>query len=145
MDNPGLKNLGSRQITSPLDGVSITEGSSSSANPVTYLDRLDGMLSATIYANFTYGGGGTSLAAYVETSLDGITWIEVARFSFTTLSAAKIINISAGTDILSAYAPAALSNDTGKSGIFGYRWRCRATSVGTYTNNTTLSVTMDCR
>jgi hypothetical protein len=127
-------------ISAPLDGVVITEGSSAAGLAQAFLDRLDGMLSATIQANFTWGGGGTSLAAVVETSFDHITWVEVARFAFTTASAVKLINISASTEILAAYAAATLSNDTGKSGVFGDRWRCKVTSVGTYTNNTSLSM-----
>ena len=135
-----LYTLGDRQITSPLDGVVITEGSNSSGQSVGYIS-VDGGLSATIHANFKYGGGGTSLIATVETYL-GSTWLEVARFSFLLVSKQRIINISANTELLTAYDPVALSNDTGKSGIFGYRWRCVATSVGTYTNNTSLTVRM---
>ena len=44
--------------------------------------------SLVIQANFTYGSGGTSADAWVQTSLDGgTTWTDIANFHFTTASA----------------------------------------------------------
>lgn len=146
MDNPGLYNLGDKAITTALTDAVITESVSASGSSIAYRDRLDGMLSATIQANFTWGGGGTSVSVRIETSLEqGANWVEVARFQFTTQSAMKLLNIVAGNEIVAIYQPAALTNDTGKSGIFGTRWRCIISSVGTYTGNTALTVRMAAR
>jgi hypothetical protein len=42
----------------------------------------------TIQANFTYGSGGTSTDAYLQTSLDGMnTWVDIAEFHFLVASA----------------------------------------------------------
>ncbi len=48
----------------------------------------------TIQANFTYGSGGTSVDAYVQSSVDnGVTWFDIANFHFTTSSAIRQFNL----------------------------------------------------
>lgn len=139
--NPGIKNLGDAAITAAVTGSVITSGVSSQGVAQAFIDKLEGATGVTLQANFTYGSGGTSVAAAVETSIDqGLTWVEIARFAFTTASAEKVLSVIGNSEITTAYTPAALSSDTAKSGILGDRLRCKVTSVGTYAGNTSLSV-----
>jgi len=149
MQNPGIKNLGDAAlsaINAATGGAIITSASDRQGVSQSYLDRLEGMNSATVAVNFNWGSGGTSLDVYVETTLDqGTTWVQVAHAHFTTASAQKLFNLSAETDQVDAFTPAALANDKGQWGIFGDRWRARIITVGTYGGNTSLSVRMSAR
>lgn len=146
MENAGLYNLGDTPIGAADAGSVITAGVSSGGVAQAFLDSLDGMSSCTLQANFAYGSDGTTLAIIVETSLDqGATWIEVAAFAFATASAEKLITLVADKEIVAAYTPGALPDDTGKSGIFGERWRARKISTGVYAGNSAVSVRMVAR
>ncbi len=104
--------------------------------------------SAIIQANFTYGSGGTSVDAWVQTSIDdGLTWADVANFHFTTSSARFLFNLSALTPVTVQYTPTdgALAANTAKDGLLGAIWRVKSTSVGTYAGGTTLRVDMVAR
>lgn len=132
----GIKNLGDVDITVALTDSVITEG----ANGVSYIDDLDGMSGVSLQATFVYGSGGTSVAAIVQTSLDqGSSWIDIARFDFTTASAKKVANISTGAMSAPA-AVAALGAEGDLDYILGDRLRVKVTSVGTYAGSTSLSV-----
>lgn len=149
MNNPGMKILGDASlaaINAATTAAVITEDTDATGAARAYLDGLDGMLAATIEANFSYGSGGTSLKVMIETSLDqGTTWTEVARLAFTTASAQKVVNLSGLTPVTTVYAPAALSDDAVKDGVFGPRWRARILTVGVYAGNSSLSVRMIAR
>jgi hypothetical protein len=97
----------------------------------------------TLQANFTYGSGGTSVDAYVQTSIDGgTTWIDVAEFHFTTASERYAYNIQSATSVTSEYTATdgTLSANTSKDGIFGNQWRVKYTSSGTYAGGTSLRI-----
>lgn len=149
MDNAGLKNLGDASlaaINAATVATVITSDPDDFGATVAYIDGLEGMLGATIQANFNYGSGGTSLKVIVETSLDqGTTWVEVVRLAFTTASEENVVNLSGLTPKTTVVTPAALSDDTCLDGIFGDRWRCKILAVGTYAGNTSLSVRMQAR
>ena len=145
MVNPGIYNLGDvavAAINAATAGSVVTEGADGVAN----IDDLDGIVAATLQANFSYGSGGTTLKVIFETSLDqGTTWIEVARLAFTTAGAQKIVNLSALTPVTTVYTPATLSDDAVKDGILGPRWRARIIAAGTYAGNTALSLRLVAR
>lgn len=97
----------------------------------------------TIQCNFTYGSGGTTADAWVQTSVDGgQTWIDVANFHFTTSSLRAIYNLSATTPITTQYTATdgTLAANTAKDGILGTLIRVKDTTTGTYAGGTTLSV-----
>ncbi len=132
MDLRGRKRLLSATITAAGAGVTTTA-----------IDSLDLAKAATIQANFDYGSGGTSLKVWVQTSVDGgSTWVDVACFAFTTSDARKVVNLSGLTPVTTLYTATdgTLADDTVKDGVFGARWRCKYTSVGTYAGSTTISV-----
>ncbi len=141
MQNPGIYNLGDVALTAINAATTATVVTSNS-----YIDDLDGMLSASLQVNFTYGSGGTSIKATIETSLDqGLTWVEVARFALATASLEKVVNLSGLTPVATLYAPTTLSDDSVKDGILGERWRAKIITVGTYAGNTSLSIRMIAR
>lgn len=136
MNSPGYYSLADIAITTALTG-----------STQTAIENLEGMLAGTIQAKFAYGSGGTSAKVYVQTTLDdGLTWVDVASFAFTTTSATKIINLSGLTPKTTAVTPSdgALSDDTCVDGVLGNALRVKITTTGIY-SNTTLSVKLIAR
>ncbi|CAN7693437.1 hypothetical protein LJR030_003672 [Rhizobium sp. LjRoot30] len=126
MLNPGSFTLLSRQLTTALAGEAQT------ANI-----KLAGILAATLQCEFTYGSGGASCKVYAQVSLDnGLTWIDVACFAFTTASAVKVINLSARTPVTVPITPtqASLPDNTFVDGILGATMRAVVVSAGNYSN-----------
>lgn len=142
MYNPGIKDLASVAITTALTGSVVTEGSDANGADIAYVDRLNGAVAAAVQFRLSYGSGGTSVKAYLQTSLDqGSTWIDIACATFTTSSAVRVVNLSALTAKTTAATPTdgTLTDDTAVDGILGDRLRVKVTSTGTYAN-TQLSV-----
>lgn len=140
--NPGIYNLGDATITTAAVGSVITDGTSPAGEDQDFIDRLEGILAAAVQFRFSYGAGGTSVRAYLQTTLDqGTTWIDIACVLFTTASEVAAFNFSGLTPKTTALVPAdgALADDTTVDGILGDRLRVKVTSTGTY-SNTTLSV-----
>jgi hypothetical protein len=149
MDNPGIRNLGDvalAAINAATTAAVVTSQTDAGGDTQAYVDRLQGMLAASISVNFNYGSGGTSIKVLIETSLDqGTTWTEVWRCALGTASEQNIINLSGLTPLTTPYTPAALTDDTTKDGIFGDRLRARILTVGTYAGNTSLAIRMHAR
>ena len=96
-----------------------------------------------IQAEFTYGSGGTTVDAYVQTTFDGGgTWTDIAQFHFTTASARKIFNLSALTPVTTQATPTdgALASNTAIDGIIGSQVRVKYQSAGTYAGGTALEI-----
>lgn len=128
MNSPGYYSLADTAITTALTG-----------SAQTAIENLEGMLAASIQAKFAYGSGGTTTKVYVQTTLDdGITWVDVASFAFTTASATKIVNLSGLTPKTTAVTPSdgALADDTCVDGVLGDALRVKLTTTGTYVNTT---------
>jgi hypothetical protein len=99
--------------------------------------------SLLVQANFTYGSGGTSVDAYLQTTADGgATWIDLANFHFTTSSARKLLNLSSLTPVTSIATPTdgSLASNTAVDGLIGSSLRIKYTTVGTYAGGTTLKI-----
>jgi hypothetical protein len=99
--------------------------------------------SMAFQATLTYGSGGTTATAWVQTSFDdGVTWCDVANFAFTTASARSVQNVSALTTVLAAAAATdgTLASNTANSGLLGALWRVKYTTTGTYAGGTLLRV-----
>ena len=98
---------------------------------------------AALQGTFTYGSGGTTADAWVQTSLDGgTTWCDVANFHFALASARFVFNLSSLTVNTTQVTPTdgTLAANSAKDGIFGDFWRVKYTTVGTYAGNTQLRV-----
>lgn len=101
--------------------------------------------SVLIQGNLVYGSGGTSINAWVQTSVDGgASWNDVANFSFTTASSRGLFNVSSLTPAIAPIVPTdgTLPANTAKDSIVGDWWRVKYTTVGTYAGNTQLIVDM---
>ena len=108
---------------------------------------LPGTKELHLHANFTYGSGGTSADVWVQTSLDnGVTWVDVANFRFTTASGRKVSVVvsNPATPLTAGTVPGsgALAANTVLNGILGDQFRALVTTVGTYAGGTTLALDM---
>jgi len=119
----GVYNLAAEQIT-----VART------ADAMSAITDLGGMTAVTLVAQFSYGSGGTTAAAVVQTSFDGgTTWVDIARFDFTTASAVKVATLS-GSLSKAVTAAAALGSEGVFDSTLGDRLRAVLTTTGTYAN-----------
>jgi hypothetical protein len=110
------------------------------------VDDLSGALAVTLSARLAYGSGGTSCYAVVETSLDqGVTWVQIARFDFTTSGLQKVMTVSGLTPRIAAATAGGLAADTALDGTLGDRLRATMVSTGTYAGSTVVSVRANIR
>lgn len=117
-----------------------------SATATTPVTGLGGMKYLAVEAYFLYGAGGTTVDAYVQTSLDrGVSWIDIMEFAFTTSALKKVNSVSIFQTSAAPYAPVtytdgALTASTAVPGILGDRLRVKYVTVGTYTGATSLAI-----
>jgi hypothetical protein len=110
------------------------------------VDDLSGALAITLSARLAYGSGGTSCYAVVETSLDqGVTWVQIARFDFTTSGLQKVMTVSGLTPRIAAATAGSLAADTALDGTLGDRLRATVVSTGTYAGSTVVSIRANVR
>ena len=88
----------------------------------------------TLQANFTYGSGGVACDCWVQTSIDGTNWCDIANFHFDSSSQRYLFNLSSLTPVTSQAtgSDATLTANTAVDGILGNWFRCRYQSSGTY-------------
>jgi hypothetical protein len=86
---------------------------------------------------FTYGSGGTTVDAKVQTSLDGgTTWVDIWHASqFTTSNATRLASVQQVVSV-SDTSNAALGAATIRDGFLGPLLKVTYTGVGTYTSTT---------
>lgn len=102
----------------------------------------------TLQAKFTYvASAATSVDAYVQTTIDGVNWIDIAEFQFTTASATKVVNLSGLSTVTTptAITSGSLTANTTQQGVLADWYRVVVTSVGTYGAGTTLTVDASAR
>lgn len=130
-------NLGDVTITTALTDQVITQSSVGGA-ATTYVD-ISGASSMTVWVNFDQSTSGSTVAAVVQTSLDqGVNWIDIVRFDFTT--ADRKAHATVGTFAAGAVTTlAALGSEGVLNNVLGDRVRAKVTSTGTYAS-TTLSL-----
>jgi hypothetical protein len=133
MDGPGIFALG--PVSGPDFQIGI-DGEQIGAPAV----GLDGMAGVTISARLAYGSGGSSLVVRIRTSIDqGVTWIDVCRFDFTTASALQAANLT-GEASVAPFAVVPLGAPGIINGILGDRLMADVVSTGSYAGSTVLSV-----
>lgn len=134
---PHLKVLNAADI--PAAGTSVL------TDPV--ISGLANVGHLTAQFSFDYGSGGTSVTAWLQTSLDnGVTWIDIACAKFLTTDAVKVFAVNAGGSLAAAFVPTdgALADDTVRDGLIGSLLRVKTTVVGTYVDST-LAVDVETR
>ena len=121
----------------------VTIGAAVTGQLSAVLSKVPGVAVATFQATFLYGAAGTTVKAWIQTSLDGEdTWFDIANFAFLLTAAKKISSVKATIAVAAAYVPtdATLADDTIKDGLLGNAFRVKYTSTGTYTGATSLAV-----
>jgi hypothetical protein len=95
-----------------------------------------------VITDFAYGSGGTSGKVYVQTSLDGTTWVDLVCMTFLTASKSRFHNVGR-TSITTPYiaTDGTLADDSVKDGVLSLILRTKLTTLGTYAGGTTLTVT----
>lgn len=127
------------QLIRKLGDFTITTAQTQTGDVIT---GLGGMQYLVVSARFTYGSGGTSCRAYVQTSLDqGASWIDLIFFEFLTTSATRVLAVQRGV-ISTPLVPtdAALTTDILDPAPLGDRLRVKVVSTGTYAGSTLLSL-----
>ena len=104
----------------------------------------------TVQANFVYGSGGTTVKAWIQTSVDdGASWMDVICFALTTSSGKRIAQVNNFVAITGAAVvtptDATLADNTILNGVLGNRMRVKITSTGTYAGNTKLDLLANLR
>ena len=130
MISPGIKSLGDFAIAAA--GTFVGD----------WVSDLDGLLAAAAQLRFTGGSGGTSVKAYLQTSLDqGTTAVDIACVVFETTAEVAALNFSALTPKLTQVIPTdgALADDTAIDGILGDRFRLKYVVTGAYSGSPVLS------
>ncbi len=119
-----------------MDATAITTAATVTTTPVTLMAGVQYVIAQ---AKFVYGSAGTTTKAFVQTSLDqGVTWIDIMQFAFTTSSAVKVSSTVSTTALTAATTPGdgALADNTIVSGLMGDRLRLKYISTGTYAATT---------
>lgn len=131
-------------LAASLLNLPITTAVTAQAQPARQFRRqtLDIPRGVAIQCKFTYGSGGTTFSAWVQTSIDGANWIDVYNCSGTTASLTNVVNLSSLTPVTTAYVPTdgTLTANTVKDGIIANWWRVKVTTTGTYAGGTTLAI-----
>jgi hypothetical protein len=125
MDNPAVYTLFAGAITT-----------AKTAEAQTAITDLDGMSGLSLLCELLGASGGSTISAWVQTSLDGgTTWLDIALFTFTTSAAKKwCVLQNAAAKAIASYT--ALAVEGVNDGLLGDRLRVVLTSTGTYTNTT---------
>lgn len=98
-------------------------------------------VSLILDSNFTYGSGGTTGKAWVQTSIDGTLWTDIANFAVTTASLRRMYHLT-NAAVTSIYTPTdgTLSDNTSVNGLLGAQFRVKLTTTGTYAGGTTWTI-----
>jgi len=107
-----------------------------------WVTGFQNLLALTANLRLAYGSGGTSIKAYLQTSLDQqTTAIDIACVVFGTASENEVLNFAGQTPKLTQVSPTdgTLTDDTAIDGILGDRFRIKIVSTGTYAGSTVLS------
>lgn len=126
-----------------LDTTTITAAVTGSTSTPVYAG-IDAPTSVSWQAILAYGSGGTTVKAWLQTSLDGgATWFDIANFAATTANLTKVGSVT--TAIAPGTNPAtptdgSLADNTTNNGILGQLFRVKYTTTGTYAGGTTLRI-----
>lgn len=108
-----------------------------------WFDGFEGIESLTAQFRLEWGGAGSVIKCYLQTTLDdGEVPIDIGCVTFAT-AAKTVLYAFTKIPVLTAVVPTngALADDTAINGLLGPKFRVRFTSTGTaYTGSTVLTV-----
>ena len=118
--------------------LAITTAGTTICTPVTGLTGMQALLVSLI---FLYGSGTGTLKAYLQSSVDGQAWDDIACLSVTNASATKRWNFSALTPVIAPVTPTdgAMADNTAQDGMLGTMVRLKVVVTGSYSGNTVLA------
>jgi hypothetical protein len=127
-----------RAVNAVVIGAPVTK------SPIGSTVNLAGARSLQMQTTFTYVGGGTKVIVFLQTSLDGgVTWFDVISQTFLLATAVKLSALTDAVALAASTVPGAggtLADDTILNGVLGDLFRVIATTTGTYTGATTVTV-----
>jgi hypothetical protein len=98
--------------------------------------------SLLLYCEFVRAGGGTTAKAWVQTTFnDGVSWVDIASFAFTTTDAIRAYHLTAAA-VTSIATPTdgTLADNTSVNGLLGAQFRVKITTTGTYTGASSFKI-----
>jgi hypothetical protein len=122
-----------------LANLQITAAAAIAVAPTGPMLLTDAPRSLCAQANFSYGSGGTTVDAYLQTSVDGgLTWMDIAQWHFTTASARSFFNLNSQASHPTPVqaTDGALAANTANDGILGPLFQVKTVSTGTYAGTT---------
>ena len=134
-------NLGDATITSAVSALVITSGVSGGVT-VPYIDGLDDMAELSMEFYFGYGSGGTTLTAWLQSSVSqGARWHDVACLGATTATMDRMVSLkrTADTTLWTPTNGTLAANTVASSIVLGDRLRVLLTTTGTYAGSSILS------
>lgn len=115
-----------------------TAGAGTTTNAINFNTDV---ISLDMMAVFDYGSGGTSAQFWVQTSIDGTNWHDIANFAFAT---ADLVKEAACTSTLAhthrTATDGTLADNTVINGFIGNQLRVKYTTVGIYAGSTTIKI-----
>lgn len=120
-----------------LETIAVPADGTHTSDPVTKGLSNAGIITAQ--AALVRGSGGTSIALYLQTSIDnGATWIDIARFDFAAASARRVQTISAIAPVGIPIIPtdAGLAAGGVIDGVLGDMVRAKYVVSGSYASST---------
>lgn len=128
----------STTVNGSSSDLTIAAASTTICTAVTGLSSAVALL-ASFHLDYGAGSGGT-VRAYLQTTLDSTTWVDIACVLFGTAAKTVILNFSALTPKLTQVVPTngTLTDDTAIDGIIGSKIRVKVVSTGVYSGATTL-------
>ena len=105
---------------------------------------IENAVAVSLTAKFVRAAGGTTAKFWVQTSIDGDVWADIANFAFTTAS----LNKAAALSINIAHTHATiidgtLADNTVLNGRLGNKYRVKYTTTGTYTGASSIEINAD--
>ncbi len=130
-------------MTAILPVTAVTAAVSTTSTAIKQFTRNPRHLTAQ--AQLVGGTSGTSIDAWLQTSIDGeATWIDIAQFHVTNTPVILVVNLSAQTPV-GSFTPTdgSMSSNAVKDGIIGSKLKVKWSSVGTYATGTTFTVVVE--
>lgn len=102
-----------------------------------WVTDLAGVSLISLQVRLLWGAGGTSIKAYLQSSLDqGTTAYDVAALVFAAASRAVVLSVLQTTSAVIVPVEAGAEAEGVAAAVFGDRFRLKIVVVGTYTNTT---------
>jgi len=132
--------LGSPARASNLCNVGITTAVTGSTTAA--VSGFGAPTSMSVEGRFTYvASAATSADVYIQTTIDGSNWFDIANFHWTTASAWVLSNaITSGVINAASIGSGTLASNTVQGGALTNQYRCYVTTVGTYGSGSNITV-----